>query len=145
VAVINLRGVRESGTVFAIPTYIFVAATLSLIGVGVVRTILGAAPHVTDAPLAQVPLESLSVLLLMRAFADGCSAITGVEAVSNGVPAFKAPESVNARTTMTIMGALVATMFLGISWLAGVTGAAPAATGESVISQIGRATFGPGP
>jgi amino acid transporter len=145
VAVINLRGVRESGTVFAIPTYIFVFATLSLIGLGVVRTILGAAPHVTDVPLAQVPLESLSVLLLMRAFADGCSAITGVEAVSNGVPAFKAPESVNARTTMTIMGALVATMFLGISWLAGVTGAAPAATGESVISQIGRATFGPGP
>jgi amino acid transporter len=145
VAVINLRGVRESGTVFAIPTYIFVVATLALIGVGVVRTILGAAPHVTDVPLAQVPLESLSILLLMRAFADGCSAITGVEAVSNGVPAFKAPESVNARTTMTIMGALVATMFLGISWLAGVTGAAPAATGESVISQIGRATFGPGP
>ncbi len=145
VALINLRGVRESGTVFAIPTYIFVAATLTLIGVGVVRTILGAAPQVTDVPLAQVPLESLSVLLLMRAFADGCSAITGVEAVSNGVPAFKAPESVNARTTMTIMGALVATMFLGISWLAGVTGAAPAATGESVISQIGRATFGPGP
>ena len=145
VAVINLRGVRESGTVFAIPTYIFVFATLSLIGVGVVRTILGVAPHVTDVPLAQVPLESLSLLLLMRAFADGCSAITGVEAVSNGVPAFKAPESVNARTTMTIMGALVATMFLGISWLAGVSGAAPAATGESVISQIGRATFGPGP
>src|SRR4029077_20783625 len=72
-------------------------------------------------------------------------AITGVEAVSNGVPAFKAPEAVNARTTMTIMGALVAMIFLCLAWLAAVTGAAPAATGESVISQIGRATFGPGP
>jgi amino acid transporter len=144
VAVVNLRGVRESGTVFAIPTYIFVVATLALIGVGTVRTLLGAAPHVTGVAFAQVPLESLSVLLLMRAFADGCSAITGVEAVSNGVPAFKPPESINARTTMTVMGALVAAMFLGISWLAGVTGAAPALSGESVISQIGRATFGSG-
>ncbi|HEX7473842.1 MAG TPA: APC family permease [Candidatus Limnocylindrales bacterium] len=145
VAVVNLRGVRESGTVFAIPTYIFVVATLALIGVGVMRTLLGVAPHVTDVALARVPLESLSVLLVMRAFADGCSAITGVEAVSNGVPAFRPPESLNARTTMTIMGALVATMFLGISFLAGVTGAAPALSGESVVSQIARATFGGGP
>ena len=145
VAVVNLRGVRESGTIFAIPTYVFVVATLGLIGVGVARTLLGVAPHVSGVPLAQVPLESLSVLLVMRAFADGCSAITGVEAVSNGVPAFQPPESVNARTTMTIMGVLVATMFLGISFLAGVTGAAPAQTGESVVSQIARATFGSGP
>jgi hypothetical protein len=100
---------------------------------------------VTRISLAQVPLESLSILLVMRAFADGCSAITGVEAVSNGVPAFKPPEAVNARMTMTVMGVLVATMFLGISWLAGVTGAAPALSGESVVSQIGRATFGTGP
>ena len=80
----------------------------------------------------------------MRAFADGCSAITGVEAVSNGVPAFKPPEWRNARTTLTVMRLLVATMFLGLSYLAGVTGATPS-DHESVVSQIGRAVFGTGP
>ena len=93
---------------------------------------------------AVVAPESLGALLLMRAFADGCSAITGVEAVSNGVPAFKPPEWRNARTTLTVMGVLVATMFLGLSYLAGVAGATPS-DHESVVSQIGRAVFGTGP
>ena len=144
VMLINLRGLRESGTLFAAPTYLFLAITLGLIGVGMLRTLLGDTPHVTGVVAAAVPAETLGVLLLMRAFADGCSAITGVEAVSNGVPAFKPPEWKNARTTLTVMGALVAIMFLGLSYLAGVVGATPS-DHESVVSQIGRAVFGLGP
>jgi amino acid transporter len=144
VMLINLRGLRESGTLFAAPTYLFLGITLGLIGFGVLRTFLGDTPHVTGVVAAAVPAETLGVLLLMRAFADGCSAITGVEAVSNGVPAFKPPEWKNARTTLTVMGALVAIMFLGLSWLAGVAGATPS-DHESIVSQIGRAVFGLGP
>jgi len=145
VMTINLRGIRDSGSIFAIPTYVFLATTLAVIAIGVARVLLGDPPHVSGVVTAAVPVEGLSLLLLMRAFADGCSAITGVEAVSNGVPAFKPPEWRNARTTLTVMGALVATMFLGLSWLAGVTGAMPSANGETVISQIGRAVYGTGP
>ena len=144
VMLINLRGVRESGTLFAVPTYLFLAITLGLIGLGLVRTVIGDTPHVTGVVPASVQLESLSVILLMRAFADGCSAITGVEAVSNGVPAFQPPEWRNARTTLTVMGVLVAVMFLGLSYLAGVVGATPS-DHESVVSQIGRAVYGLGP
>ena len=144
VMLVNLRGIRESGTIFAIPTYVFLVTTLALIGIGVARVMLGDPPHVTGVREAIVPVESLGVLLLMRAFADGCSAITGVEAVSNGVPAFKPPEWRNARRTLTIMGGLVAVMFLGLSYLAGVAGAVPS-TGETVISQIGRSVYGTGP
>ena len=144
VMVVNLRGMRESGTIFAAPTYLFLVATLGLIGLGLLQTILGSPPHVTGVIPAVVAPESLGALLLMRAFADGCSAITGVEAVSNGVPAFKPPEWRNARTTLTVMGVLVATMFLGLSYLAGVAGATPS-DHESVVSQIGRAVFGTGP
>jgi amino acid transporter len=144
VMVINLRGLRESGTLFAAPTYVFLAITLGLIALGFAQTLLGVPPHVTGVTAAVVPAESIGLLLLMRAFADGCSAITGVEAVSNGVPAFKPPEWRNARKTLTIMGALVATMFLGLSYLAGVVGAVPS-DHESVVSQIGRAVYGTGP
>jgi amino acid transporter len=144
VMLINLRGLRESGTLFAAPTYLFLAITLGLIGLGLVRTLIGDTPHVTGVVPAAVPAETIGLLLLMRAFADGCSAITGVEAVSNGVPAFRPPEWRNARTTLTVMGVLVATMFLGLSYLAGVVGATPS-DHESVVSQIGRAVFGLGP
>jgi amino acid transporter len=141
VMLINLRGVRESGTIFAIPTYVFVGSMLALIGVGVVRVLLGAAPQVTDVRAAAVTAQTFGVLLLMRAFADGCTAITGVEAVSNGVPAFKRPEWPNARTTLTAMAILVGVMFLGTTWLAGVAGAIPSDT-ETVLSQLGRAVYG---
>jgi amino acid transporter len=144
VMLINLRGLRESGTLFAAPTYLFLAITLGLIGLGMLRTLLGDTPHVTGVVPAVVPAETIGVLLLMRAFADGCSAITGVEAVSNGVPAFRPPEWKNARTTLTVMGVLVAIMFLGLSYLAGVAGATPS-DHESIVSQIGRAVFGLGP
>ncbi|MHB8460271.1 MAG: APC family permease [Candidatus Limnocylindrales bacterium] len=144
VMVVNLRGIRESGTIFAIPTYVFVVMALGLIGVGILRTVLGDTPTVTNIHEATVPIQSLGILLVMRAFADGCSAITGVEAVSNGVPAFRKPEAANARATLTIMGILVGTMFIGISILARVAGAIPS-TDETIMSQLGRATFGTGP
>ena len=143
VMVVNLRGIRESGTVFAIPTYVFLVSMLAMIAIGIGRSLLGDVPHVDDVRAVAVPAESLGLLLLMRAFADGCSAITGVEAVSNGVPAFKPPEAPHARTTLAIMGVLVGVMFLGISWLAGVVGAVPSEH-ETVISQIGRAVLGSG-
>src|SRR6476660_5686521 len=143
VMVVNLRGIRESGTVFAIPTYVFLVSMLAMIAIGIGRSLLGDVPHVDDVRAVAVPVESLGLLLLMRAFADGCSAITGVEAVSHGVPAFKPPEASHARTTLAIMGVLVGVMFLGISWLAGVVGAVPSEH-ETVISQIGRAVLGAG-
>jgi amino acid transporter len=141
VMLVNLRGVRESGTIFAIPTYVFVGSMLALIAIGLVRTLVGAAPVVTGVEVVHVPAETLGVLLLMRAFADGCTAITGVEAVSNGVPAFRRPEAANARITLTVMAALVGTMFIGTTVLAGIAGAVPA-EGETILSQLGRATFG---
>ena len=144
VMVVNLRGVRESGTVFAIPTYAFLVAMLALIAIGIARAVLGDPPTVDGIAPSVVAPETLGLLLILRAFADGCSAITGVEAVSNGVPAFRRPEASNARTTLVAMGALVGVMFVGVSILAGITGAVPS-TGETVISQIGRAVFGTGP
>ncbi len=138
----NLRGLRESGTLFASPTYIFLFAMLLLIVLGIFQTLSGQAPHVTGVTPLLVPPETFGVLLVLRAFADGCSAMTGTEAVANGVPAFKPPEWKNARTTMLIMSVLLAAMFLGTSYLAGITGAVPAASGESVLSQIGRSVFG---
>ena len=145
VMAINLRGIRESGSIFAAPTYIFLGSALLMIGLGVTRTLLGQPPSVTDVVPLHVQAETFGLLLLMRAFADGCSAMTGTEAVANGVPAFKPPEWQNARTTMLIMSILLATMFLGTSFLAHVTGALPAASGESVLSQIGRSVYGAGP
>lgn len=144
VMLINLRGVRESGTIFAIPTYVFVASMLVLIGIGVGRTLFGQPLQVTDVTPAVVPIETFGVLLLMRAFADGCTAITGVEAVSNGVPAFSQPEAANARTTLTVMAALVAVMFMGTTYLALQAGALPS-TQETILSELGRAVFGEGP
>ncbi|MFB4307338.1 APC family permease [Actinomadura sp. GTD37] len=121
-AVMNLRGVREAGTVFAIPTYGFVAAVGILILWGVGRVAAGDTPQ---AESAHFGIESshgttglLAVALLLRAFSQGCTALTGVEAVSNGVPNFKPPKSANAAATLTIMGALTITIFAGITGLA---------------------------
>jgi len=144
VMVVNLRGIRESGTVFALPTYIFMFSVILLVVVGVIRTALGDAPHVTDVVPISVQAETLSLLLLMRAFADGCSAMTGTEAISNGTPAFKPPEWKNAQKTMVAMATILGFVFLGISFLARTAGAVPSAA-ESVLSQVGRATFGAGP
>ena len=141
VMAVNLRGIRESGTIFALPTYVFIASVLLLVGVGIARTLMGHPPHVTGVEAIRVPAESLSLLLLMRAFADGCSAMTGTEAISNGTPAFRPPEWKNAQTTMVAMAAVLGTVFLGISYLAVVSGAVPSQH-DSVLSQIGEAVFG---
>ncbi len=144
VMAVNLRGLRESGTIFASPTYIFLFTTLLMIGLGFLQVAIGHTPHVTDVTPSFVTPETFSVLLLMRAFADGCSAMTGTEAVANGVPAFKPPEWKNARMTMLIMSTLLGSMFLGISFLAHASGAIPS-DHESVLSQVGRSIFGSGP
>jgi amino acid transporter len=144
VMAVNMRGISESGSIFALPTYIFIGSVVALVVVGIARTALGDAPHVTGVVPISVPVESMSLLLLMRAFADGCSAMTGTEAISNGTPAFKPPEWKNAQTTMVTMAVILAVVFLGISYLAGVSGAVPSLN-ESVLSQIGRAIFGQGP
>ena len=141
---VNLRGMSESGAVFALPTYIFIGSVLLLVATGLLRTAMGQPPQVTGVEAIKVPVETLSLLLLMRAFADGCSAMTGTEAISNGTPAFKPPEWKNAQTTMVAMAVVLGVVFLGMSYLATVSGAVPS-TQESVLSQIGGAVFGSGP
>lgn len=137
----NLRGVRESGTIFAAPTYLFIVSILALIAVGLVRLAMGdpAATAVPRDPLSAT--EAAGVLLFLRAFASGCSALTGVEAISNGIPAFKKPESRNAATTLIWMASLLGIMFMGISFLAHQYGIVPRAN-ESVVSQIAAQIFG---
>ncbi len=141
----NLRGVRESGSIFAIPTYVFVGLMYVLIGYGLYRLFLGGGMTYEPPPSARQPIgEAIGVFVLLRAFAQGCTAMTGTEAISNGVPAFKAPESGNARATLVWMGVLLGTMFMGLSYLAVQLSVLPADE-ETVISQIGRTVFGAGP
>jgi len=128
-AAMNLRGVRESGTLFAIPTYAFVFGVLSMIVVGVVRTfLLGQSLRAESAGFSLVAegrhLAGIGfAFLLLRTFSSGSAALTGVEAISNGVPAFRKPKSRNAATTLLLMGTLAISMFLGLLMLAGITGA----------------------
>jgi amino acid transporter len=137
----NLRGVRESGRIFATPTYFFITAILALVAAGAWRVLTGGV-----VPLAAVPAPAasagspLTLLLLLTAFSNGCTAMTGVEAVSNGVPAFKPPEARNAAATMLMMAALSITMFLGITLLAHEFHVLPGAD-ETVVSQLARAVF----
>jgi len=146
VMVVNLRGLRESGTLFASPTYIFIGSMLLLITVGVIRSLTGHLPQVENVPaVTGMPAETMGLFLLCKAFANGCSAMTGTEAVANGVPAFKPVEWKNAQQTMIIMATLLGLMFLGTSYLAVNVGAHPTgfqANGESVLSQVGRTVFG---
>ena len=138
----NLRGIRESGSIFAIPTYVFIFSMFALIGAGLVRLALGdvaATGGVPREPLQAV--EGIGLFLILRAFASGCTALTGVEAISNGIPAFKKPESRNAATTLMVMVALLGTMFLGTSVLAHSYGVVPRAD-ESMISQLAEQVFG---
>jgi amino acid transporter len=146
VMVINLRGVKDSGTLFASPTYIFIGSMLILIAVGLFESLTGQLHSVTGvAPLTGIATENMGIFLICKAFADGCSAMTGTEAVANGVPAFKPPEWKNAQQTMIIMATLLGVMFLGTSFLAVNIGAHPSGVGgigETVLSQVGRTVFG---
>ncbi|QPC84609.1 APC family permease [Phototrophicus methaneseepsis] len=146
---INLRGVRESGTIFAFPTYSFVAGVLLTIVIGLVRYfgILGAPalPVFHDAVPAEETLTGFAYIwLLLRAFAGGCTALTGIEAISNGVQAFKAPESKNAVKTMVAMGVIAMSLFVGITFLATHMHLVPTEEGESILSQMTRQISGGG-
>jgi amino acid transporter len=137
----NLRGVRESGRIFSIPTYFFIGTILTLIGVGVWRYASGTVePVVVPDPLRQT-VDTLSVFMLLTAFANGCSAMTGVEAVSNGVPAFRPPESKHAAQTLVMMAGLAITMILGLTLMAAAYHVVPSEH-ETVISQLARGVFG---
>ena len=151
-AVVNLRGVRESGVAFSLPTYAFIAMMLLLIGTGIWKAMHGAAPIVSTHPLDVDPTTAKHgmdptgialAFLLMRGFAEGCAAMTGTEAISNGVQAFKAPSQRNAAITLTWMVSILAVFFLGVSWLAGYFGAMPT-TAETVLSLLGHRIFGDG-
>jgi len=138
----NLRGVRESARIFAVPTFGFIALMLTLIVVGITRSIGGLPPAPVPArPLATFGTGTLTTFALLTAFANGCTAMTGVEAISDGTPAFKPPESRNASATLLIMAAIAITMFVGISFLASTVTAIPTEH-ETIVSQIGRAVFG---
>src|SRR2546423_10695097 len=145
IALANLRGVRESGALFAGPTYSFVIIFLFMIGYGILHYVLhpGAIAHVTPENLKLAEgynLQPLGLFLLLGAFSNGCVALTGIEAVSNGIPAFKQPESRNAATTITWMAALLTTMFIGTSVMAYLYQVHPHEN-ETVISQFARIIF----
>jgi amino acid transporter len=143
IAVANLRGVRESGALFAAPTYAFLVSFLFMIGFGFFHYLVygGAAPPPAELKLAEgYAPQPVTLFLLLGAFSNGCSALTGIEAISNGVPAFKKPESRNAATTLVWMALLLTVMFLGTSVMAYLYGVHPSEK-ETVISQFARIMF----
>ena len=156
--VMNLRGVKESGTVFAIPTYGFIVCVFAMIVVGLGAALFGDAPRAESADIGVQPTGDVTgllvVILLLRAFASGCTALTGVEAVSNGVPSFRQPRARNAAATLAIMGGLTIVMFVGITALALITqvhvahdasqlvGAPDGYAQRTVIAQVAAAVFG---
>ena len=140
VTVANLRGVREAGNIFAVPTYLFVIGILGMIGYGLVRIYLGVGGQLVYVPPPQVipaGAEGITLFLLLRAFTQGCTALTGVEAIADGVPAFKPPEAKNARTTLVWMAVLAISMFFGITLLASQIKLEPSDQ-ETVLSQLAR-------
>ena len=144
----NLRGLREAGNIFAIPTYLFVFSALLMIAIGSFRiVVLGEGAGYQEQLIGQVEgtLQPLSIILLLRAFAAGAVALTGTEAIATGVPAFKPPESKNAAATLGYMAALLAVLFIGITFLAvnfGITHIE--FPSQTVISQVARAVYGDG-
>ena len=147
VTLINLRGVRESGRVFAFPVFAYVVSMLGLLAFGLAHALIGDLPFYpvpAEAPNLH-PIGSLTLLLVLRAFASGSVALTGTEAVSNGVPAFAPPEVPNAQRTLIAMGGLFGILFLGLSFLAGQMGIVPdPAETETVVSQLARTLVGEG-
>jgi amino acid transporter len=141
----NLRGIRESGRIFAVPTYFFIISVLTLVVVGGWRVLTGHAiplpPDPQAASALSTPTQALTLLMLLTAFSNGCTAMTGVEAVSNGVPAFRPPEPRNAASTLLTMAALAISMFMGITLLAQAYHVLPNDT-ETVVSQLARGVFG---
>jgi amino acid transporter len=143
IAYANLRGVRESGRVFAVPTYLFIVTFSVLVGTGLFRWLTGTLPAAAAASETVAATQTLTWFLVLRAFASGCTALTGVEAISNGVPAFKHPEARNAAITMGWMAVVLGTLFIGVSVLASALAITPLAD-ETVVSQVARRLFGDG-
>jgi amino acid transporter len=143
VSLANLRGIRESGNIFAAPTYVFLGAMFSMIGIGLYLYATGQfyVPPPSDIP---PPTEALSLFVVLRAFAVGAAVMTGTEAISNGIPAFKPPEPKNAANTLVIMATILGTMFLGLSFLIVGGGIIPRDE-ETVISLLAHAVFGASP
>jgi len=143
IATVNLRGLRESGALFAVPTYLFVVSFAAMLAYGFVRWMFGwegvPAPAAEPAEMSQ----ALTIFLVLRAFASGCAALTGVEAVSDGVPAFRPPEDRNARIVLAWLGIILVTLFIGITFLAHHYQVLPRAE-ETVVSQLARLIFGGG-
>jgi amino acid transporter len=147
IAMINLRGVRESGLFFSIPTYIYLVSIFGVLGIGFFHYVTGTMPayHAPAAWLNAGAAQPLGVLLILRAFSSGSVALTGTEAVSNGVPAFKPPEARNAQIVITLMGTSFGLIFLGMSFLASNLGVLPDPTEqETVVSQLTRTFVGAG-
>ncbi|MDH7498816.1 MAG: APC family permease [candidate division NC10 bacterium] len=142
VMVVNLRGVRESGAIFAFPTYFFLAMMSLTVGIGLFRYLTGTLGTVVDPPALQMihAAQPLSLFLILRAFSSGTAALTGVEAIANGVTAFKEPRSRNAGITLLWMSAILGTLFLGITFLALPISAIPSEQ-ETVISQLARTVY----
>ena len=161
IALLNLRGLKESGAFFAVPTYAFVAMMFAVLGLGFAKLMTGtlasvhtgaemSAARALEGGAVESALHPVTLFLILHAFSSGCTALTGVEAISNGVPAFREPSAKNATITMAWMATILGTIFLGLSYLATHINALPSvaslpgssgALGETVISQVGRAVF----
>jgi len=140
IMLVNLRGVRESGLAFALPTYMFIVSMLIAVGTGVAKCATTGCPRAVS-PHAIVPgAGALGIFLVLKAFSSGASALTGVEAIANGVNAFRRPQSKNAARTLGALAVVAITMFVGVSYLAVATHARPSTT-VSVVSQVARAVF----
>jgi len=146
VGLANLRGIRESGRLFAAPTYLFIGAYLLMIGTGLARWLWTGGPGALPPAGPEVfpGGEQLTLFLVLRAFASGCAALTGIEAVSDGVPAFRAPEAENARAVLAVLGVILVVLFLGITFLVTTLGLVPLET-ETINSQLAHRVFGDSP
>ncbi len=149
IALLNLRGLKESGTIFAVPTYTYIASLTLLVGYGLFQEFFGTGADRIPPPSPEefegaLVGGQLSLFLLLRGFSSGAVALTGIEALADGVPAFREPRAKNAATTLTIMGGILGVLFIGVSVLAHHLGPHPSHT-ETVISQMGRAVYGGGP
>jgi len=142
----NLRGVKEAGSVFAVPTYLFVASVFVLIFVGLVRCVGGCPVAASIPPAHELATTAgpLSLFVILHAFSSGSTALTGVEAISDGVPAFRRPQAENAAKTLGALGVMTITMFLGISWLATHIDGITVSHERSVVAQVAHAVFGGG-
>jgi amino acid transporter len=145
ITIANLRGLRESGNIFAVPTYLFLGLALLMVGMGIARIATGNAVDVAQPDVASFGTQSFGVFLLLKAFASGSVALTGTEAIANGVPAFKPPESKNAANTLVAMAVLLGVLFIGITVVADGFGILPTQPGgQTVVALVAATVFGAG-